>query len=186
MSARPVAAAGRKPAADRGLAGDRAGRDPSREHDRADAELQGRVAEHLLGVEGQDERHADRDGADQDRQGVRAGQGPGAEDAQRHQRRGVARLDQREGGDQHGRAGERQDCPYVAPAGAWCLDDRVDEQDQRAGDGERPGRVVASPGQRGPALAQQHGRQRERGQPDRGQRHDRDRAVQEHHEKRAA
>jgi hypothetical protein len=109
-----------------------------------------------------------------------------ADDAQRHQRRGVARLDQREGGDQHGRPGERQDCPYVAPVGAWCLDDRVDEQDQRAGDGERPGGVVASPGQRGPALAQQHGRQRERGQPDRGQRHDRDRAVQEHHEKRAA
>src|ERR1700741_5152663 len=51
MSARPVAAACRKPAADRGLAGDRAGRGPDREHDRDDAELEGQVAEHLLGVE---------------------------------------------------------------------------------------------------------------------------------------
>jgi hypothetical protein len=64
MSARPVAAAGRKPAADPGLTGDRAGRGPDREYDRAGAELEGRVAGHLLGVERQDERHADRDGAD--------------------------------------------------------------------------------------------------------------------------
>ena len=42
--------ASRAPAmpADRGLAGDRAGGGPDSEHDRADAELEGRVAEHLL------------------------------------------------------------------------------------------------------------------------------------------
>src|SRR5256885_7646931 len=44
-------------------------------------------------------------------------QGPGAEDAQRHQRRGVARLDQRECGDQHGRPAQRQECSSVPPCG---------------------------------------------------------------------
>src|SRR5262249_2044620 len=51
-----------------------------------------RVAEHPLRVQGEDERHADCDGADQHRQGVRGGQRPGAEDAQRHQRRPVPRF----------------------------------------------------------------------------------------------
>ena len=42
----------------------------------------------------------------------------------------VARLDQREGGNEHGRAGEREDRPRVAPADVRRLDDRVDEQNK--------------------------------------------------------
>ncbi len=76
----------------------------------------------------------------------------------------VARLDQREGSQEHGRAGEQEDRLGVAPADVGRLDERVDEQNERTGDGERPGGVVASPRQLGAALAQEHGRQRERGQ----------------------
>src|SRR4029450_8134798 len=54
--------------------------------------------------------------------------------------------------------------PALPPADVRRLDNRVDEQDERAGDRHRPGGVVASPAQRGPALAQEHRRQRERGQ----------------------
>ena len=81
---------------------------------------------------------------------VRADERARAEEAERHERRAVARLDQREGGKEHGRAGEREDRPRVAPADVRRLDDRVDEQDERTGDGERPGGVVASPRQRRP------------------------------------
>ena len=144
----PVAAAERSRPQDRGLTGDRAGRGRDREHDRADPEPEGRVAEDLLRVEREDERHAHRDGADEHRHGVRAGEGSRAEDAQRHERRVVARLDHREGGQEQGRADEREDRPDVAPAGVRRLDDRVDEQDERTGDGERPRGVVAPPRRR--------------------------------------
>src|SRR5262249_61672345 len=104
----------------------------------------------------------------QDRQGVRGGQRAGAEDAQRHQRRPVPRFDQREGGNQHGRAGQREDRLQATPAGGRRLDDRVDEQHQRAGDGQRTGGGGATPGQRAAGLAQQHRGRRERGHADGG------------------
>ena len=90
-----------------------------------------------------------------------------AQEAERHERRGVARLDQREGSKEHGRAREQEDRSCVAPADVGRLDDRVDEQDERTGDGERPGRVVAAPRQRGPALAQEQ-RATARARPGRG------------------
>jgi hypothetical protein len=76
----------------------------------------------------------------------------------------VARLDQREASKQHARAGDQADRLQAAPADLGRLHQRVDHQDERAGAGERPGGVVASPRQRSAALAQQQGRQRERGQ----------------------
>jgi hypothetical protein len=48
---------------DDGLSDDRADRDCNREHDRAEPEFEGRVAEHLLGVEREDERYAGRERA---------------------------------------------------------------------------------------------------------------------------
>jgi hypothetical protein len=74
----------------RGLGDDRADRDRKREHDRADAELDGRVAEHLLRVERENERHGDREGAVQEHHRVRADERARAEQAERHQRRVVA------------------------------------------------------------------------------------------------
>ena len=101
---------------DRGLSDDRADRDRNREHDRADPELDGRVAEHLLRVEREDERHADRDGADEEHHRVRADERARAEDAERHERRAVARLDQREGSKEHGRAGDEEDRLQARPS----------------------------------------------------------------------
>ena len=140
---------------------------PRREHDRADPEPQRRVAEHLLRVQGEDERHADRDGADQEHQAVRGDERARVEDASGTQRRAVARLDQRERGQQHRGAGEREDRPRVAPADLRCLDRRVDEQHEGAGDGQRSGGVVAARRPRGLALAQEPRRQRQRGHTER-------------------
>ena len=72
---------------DRGLGDDRADRDRDREHDRADPELEGRVAEHLLGVEREHERHGDRDGAGEEHHEVRGDERARAQEAQRHERR---------------------------------------------------------------------------------------------------
>src|SRR4029450_8468085 len=79
-------------------------------------------------------------------------------------RRSLARLDQREGRKEYSRAGEEEDRLHAAPAGIRRLDDRVDEQDERPGARDCPRGVVASVRERGPALAQEQGRQRERGQ----------------------
>ena len=141
------------------------GRD--REDHRADAELEGRVAEYLLRVERKDEWHADPHNADKYRHGVRAGEGSRAKEVERQERRLVARLDQREGGDEQSRAEERADRPYVRPADGRRLDDGVDEQNERTGDSERPRGVVAPPRQRDPALAQHQRRQHKPGHADR-------------------
>ena len=93
---------------------------PDGRHDRKDGgaepELDGRVAEHLLGVEREDERRAERDGAEEEHHEVGPDERARAEDPQRHERRAVARLDQREGSKEHGRAREEEDRPHVAPA----------------------------------------------------------------------
>jgi hypothetical protein len=96
-------------------------------HDRADSELERRVAEHLLRVEREDERHAERDGAEEEHHEVCPDERARAEEAERHERRAVARLDQREGSQEHGRAGEHEDRAQAAPADVRRLDDRVDE-----------------------------------------------------------
>jgi hypothetical protein len=90
----------------------------------------------------------------------------GAEDAEPDERRPVARLDQREGSQQRRRAGEQGDRQWVSPAGVGRLDDRVDEQGKRAGDRERPSRVVAPLRRRRPALAKEERREREGGHAD--------------------
>src|SRR4029453_711444 len=83
---------------------------------------------------------------------------------QRYERRRVAPLDQREGSKEHGRADEEEDGLTLDPTDVRRFDERVDKQNERARDRQRPGGVVASPRQGSPALAQDPGRQRERGQ----------------------
>ena len=152
---------------DRGLSDDRADRDRNREHDRADPELEGRVAEHLLRVEREDERHADRDGADEEHheRWRRRACASGGSAAARAARGGATRSARRQQGARPSR--RTGGSSAAAPAGVGRLDDRVDEQDERARDGERPGGVVASPRQRGPALAQEQ-RATARARPGRG------------------
>jgi DegT/DnrJ/EryC1/StrS aminotransferase family len=77
----------------------------------------------------------------------------GAEEAERHERRAVARLDQRKGSKEHGGAGKQEDRLRAVPTRVRGFDERVDEQDERTGDVQCPGGVVASPRERAPALA---------------------------------
>ena len=80
---------------------------------------------------------------------------------------GTARLDQRERAEERRRAREEEQRLRRGPAGVGSLDDGVDEQGERAGDGQSPGRVVAPPRHRGAALGEQKRaeRERERGRP---------------------
>ena len=78
----------------------------------------------------------------------------------------MTRLDHSEGREEARRAGEQEDRLQAAPAGVGGFDEPVDEQDERAGDRERTGGVVASPRGRRPALAQEHWAERERDQTD--------------------
>jgi hypothetical protein len=160
---------GDRPEADfkhRGLSDHHADSCRNRGYHKAGAELERRPAEHLLGVLREDERHAERDGAEAEHHEVGADKRPRAKEPQRHERRAVARLDQREGSKEPGRGGEEEDRPQAAPAGVGGFDECVDEQDERTGDGQRTGGVVAAPRQCGPALAHEYRRQCERGQAD--------------------
>ena len=86
------------------------------------------------------------------------------EDPQRHQRRLDPRLDDHEGGEQGGRHREQRHRPGGPPAGLRGGRDRVDQQRQAAGHGDRAERVVA-PARRGqPALRHDaRGEQQRRG-----------------------
>jgi hypothetical protein len=86
----------------------------NREHDRADPELDGRVAEHLLRVEREDERHATATAPVSSITRFAPTSVRERQEAERHERRRVARLDQREGGKEHGRAGDEEDRLRVA------------------------------------------------------------------------
>src|ERR687895_2563815 len=78
----------------------------------------------------------------------------------------MARLDRREDRDEGRRPGEDEDCLRAAPAGVGSFDEAEYEQDERARDGERAGRVVAPRRDRRPAIAQEHGAERERSEAD--------------------
>src|SRR5215831_10112922 len=131
-----------------------------REDERGEPELDGGVAEHLLRVEREDEPKPVGERAEDEHDRVGAHDRSRAEDAQRHQRCALARLDRHEGRQQHARAGEQADRLRVAPALVGRLHDGVDEQRERAGG------VVTPLRERGPALPQEEGRERERGHAD--------------------
>ena len=59
-----------------------------------------------------------------------------AEQAQRHQRLGDARLDDDEQREQHRRAGAEDEGVRRSPAGLVAADDRVDGEHQRRGHGD--------------------------------------------------
>jgi hypothetical protein len=112
---------------DGGLSDDRAGRGRNREDRGAGAELQGRIAEHPLRVEREDERHTERDRAEEEHHEIGGDERPRAEQAERDEWRAVARLDHREGGEEHGRAGEQEERLGLSPADVRRLDERVHE-----------------------------------------------------------
>ena len=74
----------------------------------------------------------------------------------------MPRFDRRERRQQCRGRGEQRDGLRVAPARLRRVDDRVDQQREGAGDRQRARRVVAAPLARRPALAQEHGRERQR------------------------
>jgi hypothetical protein len=91
MSAMPVAAAGRTPtlttAACPTIAPTVA---PTASTTEPTPNLDGRITEHLLGIEREDERHGDRERAEEEHHRVRADERARAEEAERHERRAVA------------------------------------------------------------------------------------------------
>ena len=79
----------------------------------------------------------------------------------------MARLDQREDAEQRRRAREEEQRLRRRPAGVGSFDDGVDEQDEGAGDGQRPGGVVAPPRRGRATLGEQNRAERDREEADR-------------------
>src|SRR5262249_29523747 len=92
---------------------------------------------------------------------VRAYNHARAKDPERNEWRQLARLDQHKGREKGSRTGEQADRLRIAPAPVRRLDDRVDEQPKRSGDGQRGGGVETPLRKRGPAFAQKEGREGE-------------------------
>jgi hypothetical protein len=97
----------------------------------------------------------------------RAAQRPQAEDGERHQRLPLPGLDQQEGDQQHERTGDQQQRLRRSPADIDGVDDRVDEQRQARGDGDRARQIKRVGVVVGAALDQRPGRQRCRCEADR-------------------
>ena len=90
-----------------------------------------------------------------------------SEDRERHQRLPLPGLDQQEGDQQHDRTGDQQQRLRRSPADVDGVHDRVDEQRQAGGDGDRAGQVKRVGVVVGAALDQRPGGQCCRGEPDR-------------------
>src|SRR5512133_13210 len=82
------------------LSEDRADGGHGGEDERGEPELDRRIAEHLLGVEGEGEAEPVGERPEDEHNGVGADDRPSSEDAERHEWGAVARLDQREGPEQ--------------------------------------------------------------------------------------
>src|SRR5215218_8405471 len=116
--------------------------DPDRERQVREAGLERRVPEHVLHVQRDEEEHREQRGSDQDGGHVDAGDRAHPEDAgERHQRSGLAPLDQVEAGDQRQRDRAEAERLRRVPAGAVGVDQRVHEQRQAGGDRYGAGHV---------------------------------------------
>jgi len=93
-----------------------------REHDRGEPELDGRVPEHLLGVQGEHIRHAGGDGGEQHQAHIRSGEGAGPQQPQRQQGLADARLDERGRALVDPAVGAALSLIHADPGRAWTLD----------------------------------------------------------------
>ena len=133
-----------------GDAGGRDDRERRRQH--RHSRLEGGVAKHLLRVQRQQEEGAEHDRTEHRADDVPGGNRSDAPDRQRHQRVRLASFDQHEEAAEHCGSDEQSDRLGRDPADAGRLRDRVHEQHDRTGDGERAERVVAPMGDLEPAF----------------------------------
>ncbi len=129
ISTSPIVNTGRTPIrVDERLrdAGD--GDDGSRGREERQSGLECGVVQHLLHVERQQEEVREDDGAEEDAADVGAGHRAHAEDAERHDRRRMPRLDHEERRKEHSRTDQLLDRVGGAPADLGRLRDRIDEQ----------------------------------------------------------
>ena len=148
-------------------------RDPGRQDDRdrqrqvGEPGLDRAVPEHLLHVQRDEEEHREQRSSHEQADDVRSPERPQPEDAEGHQRTAGAELDRDEPGDERDRGDQEPDRPRGAPAGAVCVEQRVDEQRQAGGDAHPDGEVEVPPRGVRPALGNQRGRDRRGDEPDR-------------------
>ena len=144
------------PGGDR-LRGDGPDHRRDRHDDRGEPELDRRPAEDLLGVLGEDERHAEAHRPQREEHEVAADQRPRPEHAPAApaERRSATRCATKTA-VRTAASASRPERLAVGPAGIRGLDDRVDQRHQRGRDRHRAGDVEAPlPGRRA-ALAQEH------------------------------
>ena len=159
---RPRAVARRQRLGDTGPDDDR-----PRGREERDSGLDRRPAEYLLDVEGQHQEVREDHGTEEETDDVCAEQRPNPEDPERHQRRARAALDQDEHRQDRDRGEQQQDRPRRPPANVGRFRDRVHQQRQPAGDGDRAGHVEAVMAELGTAFGNERQRQREHERSDR-------------------
>ena len=123
--------------------------------------------QHLLHVQGADEDEREEAAAQQQPRHVRTGERPQPEDRQRQQRILDPALDHQERDQQRDGRRQQRDRPRGAPAVLRCLRDRVHEQHESAGAGDRAGSVEPPTRCGEPAVGHDPRREQQRGRADR-------------------